>query len=121
MDLQAYLTEHKKQQSVAMENAKNVIKEIDKDFEKLTGRHYDFFEGYKLEDAEYVIVCMNSTAGTVKATIDNLRKDGIKAGLLKVRVFRPFPGDEIAKALQNAKAVAILDSAITKCYRWTII
>ena len=49
MDLQAYLTEHKKQQSVAMENAKNVIKEIDKDFEKLTGRHYDFFEGYKLE------------------------------------------------------------------------
>ena len=109
MDLQAYLTEHKKQQSVAMENAKNVIKEIDKDFEKLTGRHYDFFEGYKLEDAEYVIVCMNSTAGTVKATIDNLRKNGIKAGLLKVRVFRPFPGDEIAKALQNAKAVAILD------------
>lgn len=109
MDLQTYLTEHKKQQSVAMENAKNVIKEIDKDFEKLTGRHYDFFEGYKLEDAEYVIVCMNSTAGTVKATIDNFRKDGIKAGLLKVRVFRPFPGDEIAKALQNAKAVAILD------------
>ena len=109
MDLQAYLTEHKKQQSVAMGNAKKVIKEIDKEFEEMTGRHYDFFEGYKLEDAEYVIVCMNSTAGTVKYTVDKLREKGIKAGLLKVRVFRPFPGDEIAAALKNAKAVAVLD------------
>lgn len=109
MDLQPYLTEHKKQQAVAMENAKEVILDVAKDFEKMTGRKYDLFEGYKLEDAEYVIVCMNSTAGTVKETIDNLRKNGIKAGLLKIRVFRPFPGKEIATALKNAKAVAVLD------------
>lgn len=109
MDLQPYLTEHKKQQAVAMENAKKVILDVARDFEKMTGRKYDLFEEYKLEDAEYVIVCMNSTAGTVKETIDNLRKNGIKAGLLKIRVFRPFPGKEIANALRNAKAVAVLD------------
>ena len=109
MDLQPYLTEHKKQQAVAMKNAKQVIAQVSKEFEEMTGRKYDFFEGYKLEDAEYVIVCMNSTAGTVKETIDGLREKGIKAGLLKVRMFRPFPGEEIAKALSNAKAVAVLD------------
>ncbi len=109
MDLQPYLTEHKKQQAIAMENAKQVILDISKEFEILTGRHYDLFENYKMDDAEYVIVCMNSTAGTVKNVIDKLRDQGIKAGLLKIRVFRPFPGEEIAKALSNAKAVAILD------------
>ena len=111
LDLQAYLFEHKAQQAIAMKNAKKVILEVAKDFEKMTGRKYDLFEGYKLEDAEYVIVCMNSTAGTVKHTIDGLRTQGIKAGLLKVRVYRPFPGEEIAKALSNAKVVAILDKA----------
>ena len=109
MDLQPYLTEHKKQQSVAMKNAKKVIANVSKEFEAMTGRKYDFFEGYKLEDAEYVIVCMNSTAVTVKATVDKLRENGVKAGLLKVRVFRPFPGQEIARALQGAKSIAVLD------------
>lgn len=111
LDLQAYLFEHKAQQAIAMKNAKKVILEVAKDFEKMTGRKYDLFEGYKLEDAEYVIVCMNSTAGTVKHTIDGLRAKGIKAGLLKVSVYRPFPGEEIAKALSNAKVIAILDKA----------
>ena len=109
MDLQPYLTEHKKQQAVAMENSKQVILDVAKDFEAMTGRHYDLFEKYRLDDADYVIVCMNSTAGTVKNVVDKLREQGIKAGLLKIRVFRPFPGEEIAKALSNAKAVAILD------------
>ncbi len=111
LDLQAYLFEHKAQQAIAMENAKKVILEVAKDFEKMTGRKYGLFEEYKLDDAEYVIVCMNSTAGTTKAAIEDLRKQGIKAGLLKVRVFRPFPGEEIAKALSKAKAVAVLDKA----------
>ena len=109
MDLQPYLTEHKYQQTIAMKNAKQVILDIATEYEKITGRKYDFFEGYKLEDAEYVIICMNSTAGTVKHVINILREQGIKAGLLKIRVFRPFPGEEIAKALQNAKAIAVLD------------
>ena len=111
MDLQAYLFEHKYQQSQAMKNAKKVILEVAKDFEKMTGRKYELFESYKLEDAEIAIVCMNSTSGTTKVVVDELREKGIKAGLLKLRVFRPFPAEEIAKALENVKAVAVLDKA----------
>ena len=111
MDLQAYLFEHKYQQSVAMKNAKKVILEVAKDFEKMTGRKYSLFEEYRLDDAEIAIVCMNSTAGTTKVVVDTLREKGIKAGLLKLRVFRPFPAEEIAKALSHIKAVAVLDKA----------
>ena len=111
LDLQAYLFEHKVQQAEAMKNAKKVIEEVAKDFEKMTGRKYSFFEEYKLDGAEIAIVCMNSTAGTTKFVVDNLRKQGIKAGLLKIRVFRPFPAEEVAKALSHLKAVAVLDKA----------
>ena len=107
LDLQAYLFEHKAQQAEAMKNAKKVIKEVAKEFEKWTGRKYEFFEKYKLDDAEIAIVCMNST----KAVVDELREKGVKAGLLKLRMFRPFPAEEIAEALQGLKAVAILDKA----------
>lgn len=111
LDLQGYLFEHKTQQAIAMRNAKKVILDVAKDFEKMTGRKYGFFEEYKMEDAEVVVVCMNSTAGTAKYTADRLREQGIKAGVLKVRVFRPFPAEEIAKALSKAKAIAVLDKA----------
>ncbi len=111
LDLQAYLFEHKAQQAEAMKNAKQVILDVSKDFEKMTGRSYGLFEGYQLEDAEVAIVCMNSTAGTTKFVVDNLRAKGIKAGLLKIRVYRPFPAEEIAKALAHVKALAILDKA----------
>ena len=111
LDIQTYLFEHKFQQAEAMKNAKKVIADVSKEFEKITGRSYSFFEEYKLEDAEIAIVCMNSTAGTTKFVVDNLRQKGIKAGLLKIRMFRPFPAEEIAKALENVKAVAVLDKA----------
>ena len=111
LDLQAYLFEHKAQQAEAMKNAKQVILDVAKDFEKMTGRKYGLFEEYKLDDAEIAIVCMNSTAGTTKFVVDKLRSQGIKAGLLKVRVFRPFPVDEIANSLSHLKAIAILDKA----------
>ena len=111
LDLQGYLFEHKFQQAEAMRNAKKVILDVAKDFEKLTGRKYSFFEEYKLDDAEIAIVCLNSTAGTTKFVVDSLRERGIKAGLLKIRVFRPFPAEEIAKALENVKAVAVLDKS----------
>lgn len=111
LDLQAYLFEHKTQQAMAMRNAKKVILEVAKDFEKMTGRSYGFFEEYKMEDAEVVIVCMNSTAGTAKYTADRMRDQGVKAGVLKIRVFRPFPAEEVAKALSKAKAIAVLDKA----------
>ena len=111
LDLQAYLFEHKAQQAVAMRNAKKVIAEVSADFERLTGRKYEFFEKYKMDDAETVIVCMNSTAGTAKAAVDELREQGVKAGLLKIRMFRPFPSEEVAEVLKNAKAIAVLDKA----------
>lgn len=111
LDLQAYLFEHKAQQATAMKNAKQVILDVSKDFEKMTGRSYSLFEEYQLQDAEIAIVCMNSTAGTTKFVVDNLRAKGIKAGLLKVRVYRPFPAEEMAKALSHVKAIAILDRA----------
>ena len=111
LDLQAYLFEHKAQQAEAMKNAKKVILEVAEEFEKVTGRKYSFFEEYKMEDAEYVIVAMNSTVGTAKFTADKLREQGIKAGVLKLRVFRPFPAEEISRALSKAKAVAVLDKA----------
>lgn len=111
LDLQAYLFEHKAQQGYAMKAAKQVILDVSKEFEKWTGRHYDLFEEYKLDDAEIAIVCMNSTAGTTKAVVDKLREQGVKAGLLKIRVYRPFPGEEVAKALSHLKAVAVLDKS----------
>jgi len=111
LDLQAYLFEHKFQQGLAMKNAKKVIADVSKEFEALTGRKYEFFEKYKMDDAEQVIVCMNSTAGTAKAAVDELRAQGIKAGLLKIRMFRPFPAEEVATALKNAKSIAVLDKA----------
>lgn len=94
-----------------MKNAKKVILEVAKDFEKMTGRSYGFFEEYQLDDAEVAVVCMNSTAGTTKFVVDKLRKQGIKAGLLKLRVFRPFPVEEVAEALSHLKAIAIFDKA----------
>ena len=111
LDLQAFLFEHKAQQAEAMKNAKIVILDVAKDFEKITGRKYSFFEEYRMEDSEIAIVCMNSTAGTTKSVVDSLRNKGIKAGMLKLRVFRPFPAEEIAKALENQKAVAVLDKS----------
>ena len=111
LDVQSYLFEHKYQQAEAMRNAKKVILEVAKDFEKMTGRKYSFFEEYRMEDAEIAVVCMNSTAGSTKTVVDELREKGIKAGMIKVRVFRPFPAEEIAEALGNLKAVAIMDKA----------
>lgn len=113
LDLQAFLFEHKYQQAEAMRNAKKVIADVSADFEKMTGRKYSFFEEYKMDDAEYIVVCMNSTAGTAKFTVDKLRAEGVKAGLLKVRMFRPFPAEEIANALskENIKSIAVLDKS----------
>ncbi|MDP3804194.1 MAG: pyruvate ferredoxin oxidoreductase, partial [Candidatus Omnitrophota bacterium] len=109
LDLPDYYFEHKRQQIEAMKNSKQVIIDAGKEFAKISGRGYGFFERYKMDDAEVSIVCMGSTAGTAKVVIDELRTKGVKAGLLKPRVFRPFPKDEIADALKGVKAVAVLD------------
>lgn len=105
-----YYMETKRGQREAMKNARKVILEVAERFEKMTGRKYGFFEEYALEDAEYAIVIIGSAAGTCKAAVDKTRREtGKKVGLLKIRVFRPFPEEEIAAALSHVKAVAILD------------
>jgi pyruvate ferredoxin oxidoreductase alpha subunit len=111
LDLPNYYFEHRRQQAEAMKNAKRVILEVAEEFEKISGRKYELFEKYKLDDAEIATVILNSTAGTAKTVVDELREKGTKAGLLKIRVFRPFPADEIAAALKHIKALAVLDKA----------
>lgn len=103
--------EHKRQQSEAMYNAKKVILEVSEEFAKLTGRKYGLFEEYKTDDAEVAIVILNSTAGTAKYVVDQMRAQGKKVGLIKPRVFRPFPVDEITAALSKFKAIAVMDKA----------
>ena len=107
--ISAYAMEAKKAQAEAMENARQVIMEVADRFYEMSGRKYGFFESYRLDDAEYVMLIMGSAAGTAKQAVDELRDAGIKAGVLKLRVFRPFPEKEIADALKGCKAVAIMD------------
>lgn len=109
LDLYDYYFEHKRQQAEDIKNSKPIILDVAREFEKISGRPYGLFESYQLEDAETAIVALSSTAGTAKEVVDEMRAKGKRVGLLKPRVFRPFPYQEIAKALSHLKAVAILD------------
>ena len=104
-----YYMEAKYGQLQGLINAKKVALEVAKEFKEISGREYGLFEEYRMEDADYVMVMMGSAAGTCKDTVDMLREEGIKAGLLKIRMFRPFPGEEIAEALKGAKVIACMD------------
>ncbi|PIV64099.1 MAG: pyruvate ferredoxin oxidoreductase [bacterium (Candidatus Ratteibacteria) CG01_land_8_20_14_3_00_40_19] len=109
LDLQDYYFEHKRQEAEAMIKSKEVILKVGEEFGEKFGRSYRLFEDYKISDSEVAIVVMGSTAGTAKTVVDQLREEGIKAGLLKLRVFRPFPAKELKEVLKNVKAIAILD------------
>jgi pyruvate ferredoxin oxidoreductase alpha subunit len=98
---------------VAMEGSKNIIREVNKEFEEIFGRKYGFIENYKCEDAEIIMVAMGSICGTIKAVVDNLRQEGEKVGLLKIIAYRPFPKDEIYEAVKNADRIAVLDKNIS--------
>lgn len=105
----AYSMEAKYNQEAAMERSKEVIAEVAGRFREKFGRGFTFFEEYRTEDADYIMLIMGSAAGTAKQAVDELRDAGVKAGVLKLRVFRPFPGEQIAEALKGCKAVAIMD------------
>lgn len=104
-----YYMEAKRAQAEGLHNAKRVIKEVADEFAKISGRQYGWFEEYQMEDAEYAMVLIGSAAGTAKDAVDKLRAEGKKVGLIKIRMFRPFPAEEIAQALKNVKAVALMD------------
>jgi pyruvate ferredoxin oxidoreductase alpha subunit len=110
-DTVQFYFEHQYQRARAMVGSKKVILDVFKEFGDLTGRKYGLLEEYKMEDAERVIVVLNSSAGTAKVVCDQLRAKGEKTGVLKIRCYRPFPAEEIAKALSNVKAVAVMDKA----------
>ncbi|HNR96545.1 MAG TPA: pyruvate ferredoxin oxidoreductase [Anaerolineae bacterium] len=112
-DLYDYYFEHKRQQTDALSKAMKVIVDVGDEFGRTFGRKYGAFEAYGMDDAEMAIVVLSSTAGTCRTVIKEFRKKGVKVGLLKLRVFRPFPADELAAALQGLKAVAVLDRSIS--------
>ncbi len=97
----------------AVNKVLDIFKEVTKEFAEISGRQYDFVEEYKIEDAERVIVAMGSTAGTIKEAVDNLREQGEKVGLLKIKLFRPFPYEQVKKSLQNAQEIIVMDKNLS--------
>ncbi len=113
LDLYDYYFEHKRQQVEAMSHAQDVILEVGREFGEAFGHTYGLLEPYQLEDAEVGIVVLSSTAGTAKVVVDRLREEGFKVGLLKPRVFRPFPGPELVELLKHLQAIAVMDRSIS--------
>jgi pyruvate ferredoxin oxidoreductase alpha subunit len=105
----AYYMEIKRQQFEAMNSARRVVAEVSAEFSALTGRGYAMFEAYRMEDAELAVLLMSSAAGTGKVAVDALRERGVKAGLVKLRVFRPFPSGELAGAFRGVRALGVMD------------
>jgi len=103
--------EHKRQQWDAMDKALKVVAEVGEEFEKLTGRPYRWVEPYKLDDADLAMVIIGSGCGALREAIDEMRAEGIKAGMLKIRCFHPFPGQAVADALRGKEVVAVMERA----------
>ena len=111
LTLYDYYFEHKRQQEEAMKTAPKIIEAIHDEYANISGRKYGngLVDAYRLEDAEIAAVCVGSTGGTAKAVVDELRAGGVKAGLLRIRAFRPLPVEEIQTTLKHVKAVAVMD------------
>ncbi|MGD0645928.1 MAG: transketolase C-terminal domain-containing protein [Candidatus Bathyarchaeia archaeon] len=112
---QNYYFEFKRQQEEGMNNALKRIQEVNSEYAQITGRSYGngLIDAYKLEDAEIAVVCVGSTSGTLKVIVDELRHEGVKAGLLRLRTFRPLPVEELRKALGNVVAIAVMDKSMS--------
>ncbi len=104
----------KYKEHIGMKSSVSVIKEAEKKFSEIFGRKYSgLIDTYKTDDADYIIITLGSIAGLCRETSDSLRKNGIRAGVLRIRYMRPFPSKEIAKAVKNAKAIAVLEKDIS--------
>ena len=110
-----YYFEFKRQQDEAMREALALIQQVNSEYAELSGRSYGdgLLDAYCLEDADIAAVCLGSTAGTMKTVVDELRREGVKAGLLRIRTFRPLPVEGIRRALENVKAVAVMDKSMS--------
>jgi pyruvate ferredoxin oxidoreductase alpha subunit len=108
-----YYLEARHQLELGMQKSLEVSKRIDKEFAEIFGREYNSIDAYKCEDADIVLVAMGSLCGTIREIVDDLRDEGEKVGMLKIRTYRPFPTDDIIKALDNASKIAVLDKSIS--------
>ena len=113
--LQNYYFEFKRQQEEAMRNALTLIQKVNSEYAALSGRSYGngLIEAYRMDDAEVAVICLGSTAGTIKSIVDELRQEGVKAGLLRMRTFRPFPAEAVRSTLEHVKAAAVMDKSMS--------
>ena len=108
-DMFDYYFEHKRKQAQAMFDSVKVIESTFKEFSLISGRRYDFFEEYKLKDAEKVIVMIGSTYGSARDVVDSLRNNGELVGILGIRVFRPFNFKLLKKKLEKIRNIAVME------------
>jgi pyruvate ferredoxin oxidoreductase alpha subunit len=113
LDLQDFYFEHKMHQVQALKDALVHIKEIDDEWAELSGRNYDYVEPYLMEDAEVALIGMGSMAGTIRYVVDELRSEGVKAGMIKLRLFRPFPAEYIKKAVGDVPVLGVMEKCIS--------
>ena len=113
LDLQDWYFEHKYQQVEAMSRTPGVVRRVFEEYAKISGREYNIIEPYQLDDADHVVLALGSTAGTLKSVVDELRAEGMKVGSVMLRMFRPFPEEELAELLTGKKTVAVMDRAIS--------
>ena len=118
----SWFTEFKYLQFQAMERAKKKIEEVSKEFEEVFGRGYGgLIDTYAMDDAEIALVTMGSIVGTIKEAIDELRSEGVKVGLVKIRSYRPFPSDELKGALKDANVIAVIEKDLSMGYESALL
>ncbi|MEM2955197.1 MAG: hypothetical protein QXM25_00580 [Nitrososphaerales archaeon] len=108
-----YYFETRYQSSKALEDSLPIISKVDKEFGKLSGRSYGLVSPFKCNDADTILVSMGSISTTIRATVKKLREKGEKVGMVSLRLFRPFPLNELIKSIKNAKAIGIIDRALS--------
>ncbi|MFH2112012.1 MAG: transketolase C-terminal domain-containing protein [Candidatus Bathyarchaeota archaeon] len=113
LDLQDFYFEHKMHQVEALKDSLKFIKEVEKEWAKISGRNYEYVEPYLMDDAEVAVIGMGSAMGTVRHVVDELRAEGVKAGMIKLRLFRPFPVAELKKAMGKVPALGVMEKCIS--------
>ncbi len=108
-----YYTEFKRQQVDALEKSMDRVKRVGEEYRRLTGRRYGVLESYGMEDAEAAVLCLGSTAGTARIVAEEMREKGKRVGVVKLRLYRPFPVEELFSAIKNLKALVVMDKALS--------
>ncbi len=111
--LGGYFFEFKRAQIEGMRKAADAVRQVAAEFAEISGRRYDFFESHRMEDAELAVVALGSAAGTIRTVVDRMRAEGVPVGLIKLRMFRPFPVQELVAALSKVRGVGIFDRSET--------